>query len=164
MQRHVISADSLIPAPPERVYATIANYHDGHSHILPKQFSGLVVEKGGVGAGTIIRFQMSGFGSKQTYRAAITEPEPGRVLVETYLNTNGAVTTFIVDPGPTETQSHVTISTELPVRSGILGAIERLLSTRLLRPIYARELALLAEFVASGPREIQGKDSAPGHS
>jgi hypothetical protein len=32
---HVISAASLIPAPPERVYATIADYRNGHPHILP---------------------------------------------------------------------------------------------------------------------------------
>jgi hypothetical protein len=43
----------------------------------------MVGEHGGIGAGTIIRFQMSIFGRKQTVRAAITEPEPGCVLVET---------------------------------------------------------------------------------
>src|SRR5438034_1718993 len=76
--KHVITATAVVPAQPNRVYAVIADYHNGHPHILPKQFSEMVVEKGGVGRGTIIRFQMSVFGRKQTFRAAISEPEPGR--------------------------------------------------------------------------------------
>jgi len=149
-EKHVISASATIPARRERVYSLIANYNDGHPRILPKQFSGLVVEQGGVGAGTVIRFQMSVLGRKQTFRAAITEPEPGRVLVETDLGSNGAVTTFTVDPGTAPADSQVTISTELPVRSGFRGKIERQLSALLLRPIYLRELQNLAR-VATGP-------------
>ncbi|HTT25229.1 MAG TPA: SRPBCC family protein [Candidatus Sulfotelmatobacter sp.] len=149
-ERHIVSASALIPARRERLYSLIANYNDGHPRILPKQFSGLVVEEGGVGSGTIIRFQMSLLGRKQTFRAAITEPEPGRVLVETNLNTNGAVTTFKINPGGAPADSHVTISTELPVRAGFLGKIERRLVTLLLRPIYVKELENLAR-VATGP-------------
>jgi len=66
------------------------------------------------------------------------------VLVETDLDTNGAVTTFIVDSGANPGQCQVTITTELAFRGGLLGKIERLLSTRLLHPIYVRELELLA--------------------
>ena len=132
------------------MYSLIANYNDGHPRILPKQFSGLMVEQGGVGAGTVIRFQMSVFGRKQTFRAAITEPEPGRVLVETSLDHNGTVTTFTVSPADAPADSRVTISTELPVRTGLLGRIERTLSTLLLRPIYVKELENLAR-VATGP-------------
>jgi hypothetical protein len=149
-EKHVVSASAVIPARRERVYSLIANYHEGHPRILPKQFSGLMVEQGGVGAGTVIRFQMSVLGRKQTFRAAITEPDPGRVLVETDLDSNGAVTTFTVDPGTAPADSHVTISTELPVRSGVLGTVERKVTTLLLRPIYMRELANLAR-VATGP-------------
>jgi len=149
-EKHIVTASATIPARRERVYSLIANYKDGHPRILPKQFSGLAVEQGGVGAGTVIRFQMSVFGRKQTFRAAITEPEPGRVLVETDLDTNGAVTRFTVDPGAAPADSRVTISTELPVRGGFLGKIERQLSTLLLRPVYVRELQNLAR-VATGP-------------
>ena len=109
-----------------------------------------MVEQGGIGAGTVIRFQMSVLGKKQTFRASVTEPEPGRVLVETYLDGNGAVTTFTVDPGTAPADSRVTISTELPVRRGVAGWIERKVSTLLLRPIYRKELENLAR-VATGP-------------
>src|SRR5690348_11840480 len=148
--KHVVSASAVIPARRERVYSLISNYKDGHPRILPKQFTSLVVEQGGVGAGTVIRFQMSVFGKKQTFRAAITEPEPGRVLVETDLDMNGAVTTFTVNPGTAPADSNVTISTELPVRSGFLGGLERKAATLLLRPIYIQELENLAR-VATGP-------------
>lgn len=148
--KHIVSASAIIPARRERVYSLISNYNDGHPRILPKQFSSLVVEQGGVGAGTIIRFHMSVFGRKQAFRAAITEPEPGRVLVETDLDANGAVTTFTVNPGSAPADSHVTISTELRVRAGFFGKIEKTLSTLLLRPIYVSELENLAR-VATGP-------------
>ena len=149
-EKHVVSASAIIPARSERVYSLISNYNDGHPRILPEQFTGLMVEQGGVGAGTIIRFQMSVFGRKQTFRAAITEPEPGRVLVETDLGTNGAITTFTINPGTAPADSHVTISTELPVRGGFMGKIERAMTTLLLRPIYVKELQNLAR-VATGP-------------
>ena len=148
-ERHIITASAIIPARRERVYSLLANYNDGHPRLLPKQFSNLVVEQGGVGAGTVIRFEMSFLGKKQPFRAAVTEPEPGRVLVETYLD-NGAVTTFTIDPGSAPADSRVTISTELPVRAGFPGKIERALSTLMLRPIYKKELENLAR-VATGP-------------
>ena len=149
-EKHIVSASATIPARRERVYSLIANYSDGHPRILPKQFTSLVVEQGGVGAGTIIRFQMRMLGRKQTFRAAISEPDPGRLLVETDLDANGAVTTFAINPGGAPADSHVTISTELPVRAGFLGKIERLLTTLMLRPIYVKELENLAR-VATGP-------------
>lgn len=147
---HIVSASAIIPARRERVYSLLANYNDGHTRIVPKQLSGLTVEQGGVGAGTVIRFQMSVLGKKQTFRAAISEPEPGRVLVETDLETNGAVTTFTVDAGNAPADSRVTISTAVPVRSGFPGWLEKSFATLLLRPIYKQELTNLAR-VATGP-------------
>jgi hypothetical protein len=149
-EKHIISASAIIPARRERVYSLLANYHDGHARILPKQFSGLVVEEGGIGSGTVIRFQMTLLGRKQTFHAAVTEPEPGRLLVETYFDPAGTITTFTVDPGTAPADSNVTISTELPVRNGILGSMEKISATLLLRPIYRKELENLAR-VATGP-------------
>lgn len=146
-RKHIITATATVPAEPSRVYAVIADYHNGHPRILPKEFSGMVVEKNGIGRGTVIRFQMRVFGRKQTFRAVISEPKPGHVLVETGLGTNGAVTTFVVDPDARPGGSRVTIATELAVREGIAGRIEGFLSTRLLKPIYTRELALLGAYV-----------------
>ena len=143
-RKYLVVASARIAAAPAQVYAIIANYRQGHPRILPKEFSGLTVEQGGIGAGTIIRFQMTVFGKTKHFRAAITEPDPGRVLVETNLEEAGAVSTFTVNPGQSPQDSEVTISTELVMKSGAHGAIERILITWVLRGIYRRELELLA--------------------
>ena len=141
---YVVTASARISAPAARIYSIIADYREGHPRILPKELSDLEVENGGVGAGTVFRCRLRAFGTKRTFRGAVTEPEPGRVLVETLLDDSGAVTTFTVNPGPAERESEVTISTVLPSKPGLLGAIERALSSRFFRSIYIRQLALIA--------------------
>jgi hypothetical protein len=54
------SVSRHIPAPPARLYSIIADYRAGHPHILPERFfPGLEVERGGVGAGTVIGFTIA---------------------------------------------------------------------------------------------------------
>ena len=147
MAHHRIIASARIAAAPKRVYDVIADYRQGHPHILPKRFSGLTVERGGFGAGTIIRFRMRVAGRTQTFRAAITEPDPGRVLVETNLEGKLAATTFTVTPADAGRTSDVNIATDLPVRAGIPGIVERFVTTRMLQPLYEEELRRLAAFL-----------------
>jgi hypothetical protein len=156
MESHRVTASALIKAPTEQVYAILADYHDGHPHILPKPyFSSLEVEQGGIGAGTLIRVQMRVLGKTQTFRAVITEPEPGRVLVETIL-TSGIVTTFTVHPVEEgqHPRAQARITTELKPRGGVPGLLERFLTTLLLRRIYTQELKLLAALA-------EGRSRAP---
>jgi uncharacterized protein YndB with AHSA1/START domain len=142
MAKHDISASALISAPSRKVYALIADYRNGYPRLLPKPyFTSLHVEQGGYGAGTAIHFQMQLMGRSQTFNATITEPEPGRVLVETDRNT-GAATTFTVDPRSDGAEAFVTITTTTTVPDGILGKIQGWLTTQLLRPIYEKELDL----------------------
>src|SRR5918993_898798 len=55
-----VSAMRRVPAPPAEVYAILADYTEGHPHILPSSyFRNIEVEEGGVGAGTRIRFDMT---------------------------------------------------------------------------------------------------------
>lgn len=139
----VISASKKIAAPAAEIYALIADYRDGHPQILPEPyFLSLDVEEGGVGAGTVIAFQMNVLGRAQDFRAEVSEPEPGRVLVETDLNT-GAPTTFTVDALDDGKSAKVTISTALHPRSGIKGKLQGFFTKRYLRPIYVEELELL---------------------
>src|SRR5579885_1306861 len=98
MPRHTVAATAVIDAPAPAAYAVIADYRDGHPHILPRPpFVSLDVEEGGVGAGTVIRFRMRMLGTTREMRATVTEPEPGRVLVESDA-AGDVVTTFTVDP------------------------------------------------------------------
>lgn len=148
MAQHRITASALIPAPVQQVYAILADYHTGHPSILPKpHFVSLKVEKGGVGAGTVITFQMRLMGRLQTFRAEVTEPEPGRVLVETDLQT-GAATTFTIAPRDNGHRAQVTIVTATKVRDGVVGRLEGWLATKLLRPIYVKQLEQLAAIAA----------------
>lgn len=142
------SASALIDAPSQQLYAIIADYQQGHPRILPKPpFVSLAIEQGGVGAGTIIRVHMRVLGQLQMFRSVVSEPEPGRVLVET--NDNGYVTTFTVEPRAAGQQSYVTIATEMTGRAGLLGTLERWFITRLLRPVYVKELEQLAAVAAA---------------
>jgi hypothetical protein len=152
MTLHQITAEAVVDAPAEVAYAIIADYRDGHPRIIPRPpFVSLEVEQGGTGAGTVIRFQMRIFGRTRTFRAAITEPEPGRVLAETDLDT-GAVTTFTVVPIEDGRKSRVTITTRLETRGGPLGRVERFVATRLLRPVYHRELERLGAVASERSR------------
>ncbi len=148
MAQHRVSASAVIAAPAAKVYALIADYRDGHPRILPKPyFVSLIVEQGGVGAGTVITFQMKLMGRLQTFHAIIAEPEPGRVLTETYTAT-GTVTTFTVEPRAGGQQAFVTISTDMQVPDKLADMIQGWLMTRLLHPIYVKELAQLAAVAA----------------
>jgi uncharacterized protein YndB with AHSA1/START domain len=144
MAKHTVSASKLISAPARKVYDILADYRDGHPRILPKPyFVSIHVEEGGYGAGTVIDFQMQLMGRIQSFHSTITEPEPGRILVETDRNT-GAVTTFAVDPRSDGQEAFVTIATTTIVPDGVAGKIQGWLTNRLLRPIYEKELDQLA--------------------
>ena len=130
----------MINASAEQIYKIIADYCNTHPLILPKKyFLSLHVEKGGVGAGTIINFSMRILGRTQDFRSLITEPQPGRLLVETDIRSE-TPTSFQVMPVEDSSLTRVTISTELRGRNWI----EALLARPVLERIYRQELELLA--------------------
>lgn len=158
MARHTIAVTAVIDPPAATAYAVIADYRNGHPHILPRPpFVSLDVEEGGVGAGTIIRFRMKMLGTTREMRAAITEPEPGRVLVESDA-AGDVVTTFTVEPtGGGKTR--VTISTDMKVSGGPVGWLQKKLITRLLRPVYVREIEQLGRVGSDWAK--RGSDDRP---
>jgi len=144
MSHQRVEVSAVIQAPAELVYSILADYREGHPLILPRQyFSPLEVEGGGNGAGTVIRFQMRVLGTTRGFRMAIDEPEPGRVLTETDVE-SGITTIFTVSPIEERRQSHAAIATELSSRGGVLGWLERVVTSAMLRRIYAQQLKLLA--------------------
>jgi hypothetical protein len=138
-----------IEAPAATVYDVLADYRHGHPRILPERyFSDLVVEEGGRGAGTVIRFRMHLLGGTRTTRAVVGEPVPGRVLTETYPE-NGAVTTFDVEPLDGGRRTRLTITTAW-VAAGARGVVERWTMAPLLRKVFRAEMEKLEEYVRSG--------------
>jgi hypothetical protein len=157
MSTNPITACGVVAAPSGAVYAAIADYRDSHPQIVPPGFfRNFVVEQGGVGAGTIVRFEAVVFGRGFPMRSEITEPIPGRVLAERDMD-RGTYTTFTVEPRDDGRSSFVTISTTFPARGGtlggLLGGVERALMQRLLVPMYHQELRRLEHFAqkASDP-------------
>lgn len=154
-----IAQSALLDIPATTAYGLIADYRNGHPRILPPRvFLGLDVESGGRGAGTVIRFRMKLAGVARTVRAAVAEPEPGRVLTETDLDT-GAVTSFTVDAAPDGRSCHVTIATVWQA-SGFTGLLARWLAPRMLRRVYADELAQLERVGRAGGPPREGAEGA----
>jgi hypothetical protein len=135
----LVSETAVLRAAPEVVYAIFADYVDAHPRVLPRPpFGDLVVERGGIGAGT--RFRVEGLerGKMRSLTCEVTEPQPGRVLVESDVASD-LVTTFTVEPSDGGRDARVTISTRW-TRGGVRGFVERMLAPRILRPVYRQEL------------------------
>jgi polyketide cyclase/dehydrase/lipid transport protein len=141
-----VEASADVGAAAADTYRMIADYRDGHTRIIPaKYFRNLRVTEGGYGEGTAIEFDMLVFGKATRARARVSEPEPGRVLVERYPDT-GWVTSFIVEPRGSSA-SRVTIRTDAVVRAGLLGRLEGAFVRSFLSRVFPAELAQLDEQV-----------------
>lgn len=140
----VIMVAADLDAAPAEVYALLSDYKVGHPSILPDQyFKDLTVEKGGQGAGTVIRFKAIVMGKEYPYHQVVSEPEPGRILQENDLDQD-LITNFTFDPINNGLQTHLTITTKMAASKGIKGFFEKLLTPSALRPIYKKELAKIA--------------------
>jgi hypothetical protein len=155
------SAERRVDAHPGRVYGYIADFRNHHPNILPPAFGELVVEQGGVGAGTVHRFTLTLGGRTSTARVRVDEPEPGRVLTETETDsTRDMFTRFTVDPGPNAT-SRVRIDTTWQA-SGLRGLVERIVAPRMLRRLYDEELALLDRYARNAAKTTPRIATNPG--
>lgn len=140
----------IIDAPPDVIYAIFSDYQHGHPAILPKQyFKALNVEQGGRGAGTVVSGSVKVYGTDYPFHLSVTEPEPGRVLVETDIETQ-QVTRFSLEP-LTYGRTRVTIASDFPVSPGFAGLMERLVKPAVTRRIYKAELEQLAGYVRTMP-------------
>jgi hypothetical protein len=140
-----VGTERVIDAPAVVVYQCLADYRQHHPQFLPDAFSDFAVEQGGVGAGTVVRYTVTVGGRPRSYRDVISEPIPGRVLVETD-EAAGKVTTFTVEANGD--QSLVRIATVFPAAGGLAGLIERWLAPRMLAALYKDELDRLNQYAA----------------
>jgi hypothetical protein len=131
-----VSQTGHISAAPAVVYECLANYKDHHSRILPESFSDFRVESGGHGAGTVMTFKTRALGQTRSWKGTAAEPEPRRLLTETY--EDGTVTSFLVEPEDGGTR--LTIETHWTPR-GLQGLFERLFAPSLMKSVYKQEMA-----------------------
>ena len=138
-----VSAERTIGAPADRVYGYIRDYREHHPRILPPAFSALQIEEGGIGAGTVFRVAITAAGRTRRYHLRVAEPEPGRVLTESDLDSS-LVTTFTVLPEGE--RCRVRIESRWQGAPGIAGFFERLFAPLAAGRLYAAELKRLDQY------------------
>jgi hypothetical protein len=148
MRVNTVTAEGAVDAPPDVVYRYLSDMQNHHPHFLPPAFSDFQVVAGGIGEGTVVTFQFAAGGRRRDFRQTLTEPEPGRRMVETDANSS-SVTTFVVDPVDGGKSSKVTISTRWDGAQGIGGFFERMFAPRVMRGIYTDQIRRLDEYARS---------------
>jgi hypothetical protein len=140
-------AERRIDAPADVVYHLLADYREHHSPagFLPPAFSDQEILAGGVGAGTKLRYTLTLGGRRRVVTSQISEPAPGRVMVEV---ADGIETTVAIEPSGDGTI--VRFDTILDA-SGVDGLMTRLFAGRLLAPLYDDELDRLARLAQGHP-------------
>jgi hypothetical protein len=114
------------------------------------------VLSGGIGTGTRFELESRLMGTITVARFDVTEPEPGRVLVETM--TDGAIeTTFTVEPADTGRATRLTLASEYTLPGGILLPLLRWVTGNILRGVFRREVALIARYIAED-RDLKGAE------
>jgi xanthine dehydrogenase YagT iron-sulfur-binding subunit len=142
-------AEETYDAKSDVVYEVIADYVTHHPRIMPESFfSGLEVEEGGVGAGTVFHITFHAPGKRERLHMRVDEPEPGAVLTETNLDTQ-QVTSFRVQSAAEGSGTTVTMSTELEAVSGPKGIVDRVAVPFLTDRIFGKQLDQLGRYLRS---------------
>lgn len=138
-----VDAERDIAAPPEIVYSYCVADVAKRPSWLPSNFSDFVVEKGGHGAGTVVRYTLTVGNRARTYHMSVAEPQPGTVLTETDANSS-LVTRWTVSAQAGG--SRVAIHTEWQGAGGIGGIFERLFAPAALKRVYDDVLTRLDQY------------------
>jgi hypothetical protein len=149
MARAHTFVEAVVEAPARDVYSVLADYTHHHPHIMPAMFSGLEVESGGVGAGTVFHITLRIAGKDKRLHMRVDEPEPGRVLTETDLD-SGSVTTFSLSRAGGDDPT-VRIGSEWELRTGIGGVLDRVALPPMTRSLLRKQLAQLALYMRTQP-------------
>jgi hypothetical protein len=123
MGQITVEQEGAVGAPAELTYSLLAD-DAHHQKFLPAAFSNFTVVSGGVGAGTVHSFDINAGGRVRSYVMDVSEPEPGRVLMEK-------------DRGSWQGAG------------GIGGFFERTFAPKVLRKLYAEELSRLDTYARS---------------
>jgi hypothetical protein len=163
-------AERVIGAPPEEIYAFLADYQARHPRILPPEhFIAYAVEEGGQGEGTIVRIRVRAGGRERPYRMRVSEPARGRVLQESDL-LSSLVTRYTLVPLDDNRRTLVRVETEWDGAGGVGGFFERTFAPVALRRIYDEELLRLARSFSAAPEaepecvRVERVTVAPGQS
>lgn len=136
-------AERVIARPPADVYAALADYEGRHRTIMPAAYHDYTVERGGQGDGTVVRWTLYVGNHRRPYRMQVSEPQPGRLLVERDAESTMS-TQWDVQPEGAASRVRVT-SSWLQRAKGFPAFFERTFAPRSLSRLHAEMLRRLAE-------------------
>lgn len=148
-----VTVSSDVQAPAEAVYNVLADYSHHRNILPPRFFPGLDIVEGGYGEGTRFILHARTLTGKTRMHMAVTEPQPGSVLVERDVNTN-LVTAFTVKPTGLS-ESNVTFQTVWQPQTGLKGALDRLTTPFFMQIVYRQEMAILNAYAQRQVRRDQ---------
>lgn len=90
MAKNTVTAQRTIPGTASSVYAILRDYETRHPQILPPAFENYRVEAGGLGAGTVVAFNVKAGGRTRSYRMEVEEPQVGNRMIERDLNSSSS--------------------------------------------------------------------------
>ncbi|MGD9483184.1 SRPBCC family protein [Streptomyces sp. TRM70308] len=138
-----VSREREVAAPPDAVFAALADYRDTRERLLPEHFSAYEVREGGQGAGTVVHYRLQATSKRvRDCLLDVTEPTPGQ-LTERDRNSS-MVTTWTVTPGSGPGVSRVHVTTTWRGAGGVGGFFERIFAPKGLGRVYEAVLARLA--------------------
>jgi hypothetical protein len=145
MKQIKVKAAAVLAARSEDAYATIADYREGHPNIMPKEnWYNFQLEQGGYGEGTVYHITSCVLGVEKSYHHRVSEPEPGRILVEHEIGSIPEETNrFTVRPLEQGEKCHVEIAVTMNPSPGLKGLVERVVVPLVIPALLCKELKLL---------------------
>ena len=128
------------------VYAALADYAGARQEFLPTQhITALTVVEGGYGAGTTFEATLRIPGKSLTFRHVVSEPDPGRILVEVCA-TGRYRLTFKVDPAGMN-RARVTIALDAQRAKGWIGFAQARVIPPVVGRIFRKEVENLRRYL-----------------
>jgi Polyketide cyclase / dehydrase and lipid transport len=149
MSHILVQTEQVVAARPEEVWAFLTDYRNKRPQILTNNFLNYTVEKGGIGAGTVISYHLHAANRERFYRMLVSEPSSGKVLTERDEGSS-LITTWTLIPTENDQQTRVQLSTDWEGGKGIGGFFEKTFAPMGLRRIYEEMLGKLATVYAGG--------------
>jgi hypothetical protein len=155
MTRLYVRSERLVKQPSNFVHHLFADFVNHHPKFLPPSFINLNIESGGYGAGTVYTFS----NRARAFRMLVTEPDPGRILIE-HDQLSNLETTFTFMPEGEQTR--ITFETAWESASGLPGVLEAWFAPMLMRGLYRDELNRFEAYANGLQRTSPNTNSGAG--
>ena len=154
-----VRCERLVRQPSDFVHHLFADFVNHHPNFLPPSFGNVQIESGGYGAGTVYRFTQRSAGQTRAFKMVVTEPDPGRILIEQD-QLSDLKTTFTFTP--VGQQTRITLETDWESAGGLSGVLEAWFAPMLMRGLYRDELNRFEAYANTLQQASPGTTSRAG--